>query len=328
MDLSKIIKLYDGQHKEIPLIPGLPVGMEKFHIEGADECYAKLDEDNIMFFRSVDFEESESGICLSNYCFNGQTTIFAYTDHHTLEIHSMLNGIAQFRMEGGPWRRIIEGCYNGIYAAKVDNEAFFKGAAETFDIQIPLERLFKLAKQYPILRTFADTVKTGSNADLFYEFAYNSMKSYLMMAQIAGLLERKGKCLEAKKAIEELEAELILNRKEISKYRFSYENIKRISDVRERLTERMHETDILEKEERDSLMGIDKFREGFRILFHNTPKRFLLNARMETAKSLIDAGYELYQICERTGYTEPKRLEEAFKDHFRCTIKTYRNRLH
>lgn len=175
MDLSKIIKLYDGQNKEIPLIPGLPRGKEKYHIEGADECYAKLDEDNEMFFRSVEFEDSD--ICLSNYDFNQQTTLFAKTFRHILEFHSMLVGIAQFRMAGGLWRRITEGHYNGIYAPSVNNEAKFKGAAETFDIQIPVERLFKLAKEYPVLQAFADTIRTNSNADLFFEFAFNLLFS-------------------------------------------------------------------------------------------------------------------------------------------------------
>ncbi len=326
MWLVEIFKIYDARHHEIPLIPGLPPDKADCHIVGAQECYGKLDDNNVMFFRSVNL--GEIYISRSHYCFDRPATIFIYAGRHTLEFHNLLVGTAQFRNADGPWRRTIEGNYNGIYTEKTDNEVYFRGEVETFDIQITVEHFLKLAEQYPVLQPFSAEIKTASNAVLFRELSSNSMRSYLLMVQITQLLERKGKCQEVRELADELLIELIVNRKEHRKYRFGYRDVERLWFAYRTITERMDEEDILEKQIRESLLGKDKFREGFHILFHAAPKHFLLSIRMENAKSLIDLGYSLSQICERTGYAMPKRLEEAFYLYFGYRIKEYRHRLH
>ncbi|MGF7229951.1 helix-turn-helix domain-containing protein [Arachidicoccus sp.] len=304
--------LFDEYFKAIPLLKGIPEAYNKYVIKGAIGYHAKIDERSIMLFQSIDLGEIE--ICISHYLVNHPMKIFCTADCESLELHNMIQGEAQYRLKGFEWRRIKAGQHNLIYLTNVKNETYFKGNTTiTFDIHLSKELLQQLANQYPKLHPIWNKIKKEENGSLYIEFADNSAKSMHFIVRIMELLYQEGVgnpqiklwAMDLLKVL--LEADALP-----SKYRYSYEDIKTIDHAATMLIAHQDEKNVLANQLRKSHLNADKFREGFRLLFGQNPKQFLLSKKMEQVKILLGKGYTLDEICERTGYSTVSHLEEAF----------------
>lgn len=326
MDLSELIKIYDHDGREILVRKGLPADKLDYHIKDAEECYAEIDENNVMLFHSIDLGEID--ICISHYLMDGSTKFYATANRYTLEVHNLLEGYVQYRLQGFKWRRIKEGEYNIIYLDEIENEVHIIQPAVTMDFQISKALLYRLADEYTVLSTFAEDVRSGIKTSFHTEFYPDSPKAMLLLIRIMTLIKKgEGKSTEVKDLAMKAVNALIIAKTEKFRYRYSYEQIERINSASQMFIKHMDDENILEKQIAKSGFNGAKFREGFKSMFDCTPKHFLMLARMKRAEELVLQGYTLSQICRLLPYHEPKHLEEAFFDTKGYHIKDIRRKM-
>lgn len=323
MDLSELIKIYDRNKCEIPIRKGLPADKQNYHIQGAEECYARIDENNVMLFHSVDLGDID--ICISHYLMDGNTKFYASANRYTLEAHNLLEGYVQYRLKGFKWRRIKEGEYNIIYLDEVEDEVLVVSPSITMDFQISEELLFRLAKEYPELRPFADDVRSHRKTSFYDKFHRDSPKAMFLLTKIMNLLiTGEGKSKRVKELSMQAVRALVTAKNEKFRYRYTYEQIERLYTASEMLIKHMGDEDILKIQMAKTKFNEAKFREGFKSMFGITPMHFLMSARMDLVEELVLQRHTLTEICRLIPYHEPKHLEEAFFDTKGYHIKDIR----
>ena len=59
------------------------------------------------------------------------------------------------------------------------------------------------------------------------------------------------------------------------------------------------------------------FRKLFTMYMGRTPKKFIIEKRLEKAKNIIDEGnyMHLYEVAEETGFSDPLYFSRIFKQH-------------
>lgn len=74
-------------------------------------------------------------------------------------------------------------------------------------------------------------------------------------------------------------------------------------------------------------LNVKKIKIGFKLLYEKTPFDLLLNARMDTARRLLDErDKSVGEIAEAVGYTSVQSFSKAFKKYFGYRPLVYRNK--
>ena len=70
------------------------------------------------------------------------------------------------------------------------------------------------------------------------------------------------------------------------------------------------------------------FRKLFKKLYMISPKQYIINLRLETAIQLLQSElYSVNEVCEKSGFTDPKYFAKLFKKRYNCSPKHFaRNR--
>lgn len=337
IDFTHIVRLFDRNHKEIPIQEGFPKVKEydKYKIKDARRFHALIEvkddkgtKQNILLFQYIDI--GGIGIWVSDYLIRVPMYIYCVADSESLELHTTLLGETQYRLKGFDWRRIKAGQYNLIYLPSIENEVYFRGFLKTFDLHIDKELFFRLANELPGLQPLADSIQAGEMNSLHKEFSDISIKAIYQIAKLAILIEEgKTKYPEAMGTAISLIKEILNTvQKESRKYRYTYDEVVAIYTMSVNLQNFMHREAVLSEQLIDcyhkSRLTKDKIREGFQLIFGSNPKHYLLSLRMETGKKLLQEGFQLQDISERTGYSKVSHFEAAFLKYFKCPVKEFR----
>ncbi|ANI89391.1 hypothetical protein A9P82_08850 [Arachidicoccus ginsenosidimutans] len=338
IDFTQIVKLFDKNLKEIPIMKGFPEGKDydKYKINGAKRFHAQIEmEDrkkkirkNILLFQCI--EIGDMTIWVSDYLIYVPMYIQCIADSESLELHTTLLGETQYRLKGFDWRRTKAGQYNLIYLPAIENEVNFRGFLKTFDLHVSKELLYRMSEEFPQLQPLVDSIRIGEINSLYEEFADIPLKAMYQIVILAMTIQSgDAQNTEAKTtAMNALRALVGAKGKESRKYRYNYEEVKTLHTISERLTALMNKQDALtsllkEYRQKNKLTG-DKIWEGFKLIFECSPKHYLLSKRMEKGKSLLEQGFLLQDICEQTGYSKVSHFETAFLKFYGYPVKDKR----
>ncbi len=327
MNLSSIIRIYDEHHREISVIKGYPAGEQyrKFRIREADAYYAVIEDKAVLIFQCISILGIE--IWISDYRITAPVEFYCVADYESLEFHNMVEGIAMYRLDGFGWHRIEAGQYNLIYLPVIRNKAHFNTHARTFDIQTDKDKLLFLSDKYPALKQIIAAIEQKQNGSLFPELSDNSLLSRYLIERLITLFENEGSTSpEAISLTEQLTDELCKTNTVKPKYKYNAADIRYIHNAATAIMEHLGDDGIFEYL---NIKGLhpDKVREGFQILFGCSPKRFILDKKMEKAAQLIQDGLPLYDAAVKSGYFGIRQLRTAFLRHFGYSISEYKRRL-
>lgn len=76
---------------------------------------------------------------------------------------------------------------------------------------------------------------------------------------------------------------------------------------------------------REAGIAATTFRQLFRQHYHKTPVEYLLDLRIEHARSLISGGMSVEAAAFESGFNDPKYFARAVKKRFGCTPRTFKN---
>lgn len=337
-DFTQIVKLFDKNHKEIPINAGFPQGKEydKYKINGAKRFHVQIEiEDrkkkikkNILLFQCI--EIGNITIWVSDYLIYVPMYIQCIADSESLEMHTTLLGETQYRLKGFDWRRTRAGQYNLIYLPAIENEVNFRGFLKTFDIHVSKELLYRLAEEFPQLQPLIDSMRIGEINSLYEEFSDIPLKALYQIAVLATTIQSgNAQATETKTTAMNILRELVsTNGKEFRKYRYNYGDVETLYSISKRLTALMNKQDaltsLLKEYRQKSKLTRDKIREGFQLIFECSPKHYLLSKRMEKGKSLLKQSFLLQDICEQTGYSKVSHFETAFLKFYGYPVKNKR----
>lgn len=66
------------------------------------------------------------------------------------------------------------------------------------------------------------------------------------------------------------------------------------------------------------------FRKLFQRYYAVSPKRYIIDLKLETAAQLLQSQlYTVTEVCERSGFTDPKYFARLFRSRFGCTPRQY-----
>lgn len=75
-------------------------------------------------------------------------------------------------------------------------------------------------------------------------------------------------------------------------------------------------------------MNREYFIRQFKLHYNITPNQYLINKRMESARTLLQSSNEsIATICHEVGYSDPGSFGKLFKRYFKSTPENYRLRL-
>ena len=316
--------LYDENRVKIPILEGFPDNyIEKYGIPGSVKYHAYFGKFPLLFqFIQVGKYE----IVCSDYLTNKSSKITCKAAAHCLELHFFLTGKVLFQLKDMGWKQLEGPAHNILALSEVKDEVHFEiTPVSTFDIHISKEILIKLAAKYPKLNPLVKAIKEKNQSSLFLKLKRTNPYKLWQIIKIRAAFDA-GKANEA--ATEEMVEKLILmvldDEPVVTKYDYSFEEIKKIENAHRLITMYLDETGILASKITETGIPKDKFREGFRLLYNKLPGLYLQHARLEKAKKLASEGNitSLTDLATLCGYRSKTQLTATFFKYFGEKLST------
>lgn len=311
-------KIATPERKIVPFSPISASGNVQGSIPGARGIEATGNFGSLRFF---EIECPAFSIWYSNNQISKRTHLYYSMDGPMLSLHFVINNTAHYKLDGLTETTLLQGQFNLCYAPVVNLKAWFQKdeTYSTFYIHFSKEYLDKIAPYFPLLDVFMKNVGEGIACMLSRQHGQTTPE---MSALIRSLLrcpytgEIRTLYLQAKVlellilALEQLEPkklktpDIVLRPYDVEKIREAHDYLLRNMDNPCTLVELSHK------------VGINDFKlkKGFKQLYGTTVYEFLVDARMEKAKTLLmETDTSIHEIAFVTGYKNLSSFITAFK---------------
>lgn len=311
-------KIATPERKNVPFFPISTPSASNGGIPGAKGIEATGHFGSMRFF---EIECPAFSIWYSNYEILKRTHLYGTMDGPALELHFTINNTVHYKLEGLNETTLLQGQFNMSYAPIVNIKAWFQKdeTYTTFHIHFSREYLQKIATYFPVLAGFMQNVEQGIAAMLSRQHGQTTPEMSSIIRNILRCpytgdirnLYLQAKVLELLiLALEQLEPrktktpDIVLRPYDIEKIREAHDYLLRNMDNPCTLVELSHK------------VGINDFKlkKGFKQLYGTTVYEFLVDARMEKAKTLLlETDTSIHEIAFVTGYKNLSSFITAFK---------------
>lgn len=314
--------LKDENRESIPIKTGFPEAyLKEYGIPGSVKYHAYFGKHPLLFQR---IKVGKYEISIGNYLTRSNQKLTCKANTPIVELHFILSGKVHFKLQDMGWVQLKSSSYNMIAAAKAKNETYFKiPPVFTWDIHFKIKELIVLSKKYPKLKPLLTAIKNNKNKFLLkYPERPNPLILQLIHQINAALMAGKQDHKSTLNMLEQLII-MVLEDKPIKlKYNYDYEEIEKLNRANRLITKYLDEKDILKRKIKETNIKLDKFREGFQLLFGKLPGQFLREKRLEKAYKLATEGRTptLEDIALLCGYLSRGHLSKVFFKHFGIRI--------
>lgn len=312
------VKLTTKEKEEIPYSPGIPPSQASHRLPGGKGYYAAGSFGAMMLHAFV----CPGFYALHTHLVVRQTNWVQMTlKAPELQLRLMLRGHLQFHEEGAGELKIPEGHFNILGTPWIKNRMGFDAGKEytTFDLHFSYAQMEPFVAQFPLLTDFLKKADRRSGAVLSPVHARLTPRMVLLLRDIlyCELEEEIRQTYQLQKMNELLL--LALTRitpamTSVSDIRLQQYDIDKIREAREYLLLNMeHPVTVIELAHK---VGINDFKlkKGFKQLYGVTIFDFLLEARMDKARSMLQStDTRIHEIAFATGYKNVSSFTAAFK---------------
>jgi AraC-like DNA-binding protein len=313
--------LMTREHTAIAYAPTIPSSLARFNVPGARELYATGDFGSLLFYEQAGRDFSLWYKC---YFIKQSTHLNATTTAPLFQLCFSINRTLRFQQQGMGKTRLPEGQFNILYAPAVQNQTWFDKGKKymVYDIHFSRSYLEKLQPHFPYLAEFLLKTELGLPCQLSPVHAHITPDMMAILHNMHYCLytgELKSTYLEALllrlllKALTRLMLvkipvnEVKLQPYELSKLREAWEYLLHHLDHPGTLMDLSH------------AIGLNDFKlkKGFKQLYGITIFEFLLEARMEKARRLLQENtMTVHAVAISVGYKNISSFTVAFKKKF------------
>lgn len=258
-------------------------------------------------------------IQLSDYDITQYAVLKGIADKPLLELQVALLNSFRYRQRGMRNTILHEGRFNMMYAPAPDIAfTFDTGHYLLFTVRFSVQYLLKLEKYFPVVTELlqvinnkqpgllrsADTLTSDEVTAVIYDILYNDYNDHVRKTYV------EAKMLE----LFVLVLQRVASNKTPAAIRMRPDEVQKIHKARAFLEKNIGEDIKLSDIAHYTGLNEFKLKQGFRQLYDTTPFEYLLDCRMQEARSLLQNGtMSLGQIALAVGYTNVSGFTVAFK---------------
>lgn len=260
-------------------------------------------------------------IWYNNYQISSRTFIRKIMDAPLLALHFTLSNTMHYKLEGLTEVTLLEGQFNLSYAPSMNTVAWFDEDQlyVTLNIHFTFDYLQKFAAHFPLLDTLLKKAALGVASMMSRQHGQTTLEMSVLIKKILNCRyegDIRNLYLEAK--VQEL---LLLALEQLGvaeamtgDIMLRPDDIERIRRAHDYLSEHIDESCTLKELARKVGTNDFKLKRGFKKLYGTTVYDFLIDARMEKAKTLLlETDTSVHDIAFITGYKNISGFITAFK---------------
>lgn len=313
--------LLTREHTVIDYSSAIPPSLARFNVPGARELYAAGEFGSLLFYEQAG---PDFGLWYKSYFMKQSTYLSAVADQPLFQLCFAVNRTLRFQQSGMGKIRIPEGQFNILFAPAVQTQTWFEKGKKymVYDIHFPRHYLEKLAPHFPLVAEFLMRAELGFSCQLspvhahitpdmmtilqHMHFCY--YKGEIKSAYLQSLLSRL--ILQALTRLTLIKVpvnEIKLQPYELSKLREAWDYL---------LHHIEHPGTVIDLSHAIGLNDF-KLKKGFKQLYGITIFEFLLEARMEKARRLLqETDMTVHAVAIGVGYKNISSFTVAFKKKF------------
>lgn len=322
------ITLFDENFKPLLIESGIPALWAEYAIPGAEQFHVDVHDCGIMLFQLIATKKCD--IWVSNYIFDRSTTIYCKSKSDGVEFHNIVTGHVLFKLNDQNWQLLKAGEHNVLYNQKIDSAAIFNiEPVTTLDFHLNKRDFRKLVQDQPAFKRWLQQMRQGIDLRLYANSGKTPLQIQGLIAELAGKFKQSPDISDfamdvVKAAVDNASAQSVDN----CRYRYSFEEVKKILSVREKISQAKHHQVNLANLIRESLIGYKKFVEGFKLIYTMSPAQFLFNERIKQCKSLLLGRNKFTNedIAQIMDFNSGSHFASTFKRVVHCTPMEYRRK--
>lgn len=319
--------LKDEQLQEITLQEGFPKGYEtSFGIPGTQKSHAFFGKFPLLF-QVIKIGPYE--ISIRDYLTRKASKLTCHADNYGIELYFSLRGEALYNFKEIGWVAVGKSRHNLIVMSKIKKEVYFKSTPfSTIIIHFEKEHFTNLAKKYPVLIPQLEALNDGRHRSLF---PIPANTTPLMLSLLISIKEAIKTGSNVHKKIQEMIEQLLLlvleNVRIKTKYSYTYDDIENLHLAHKRIAQYLEEPDILKHQISKSNIQIEKFREGFRLIFGVLPGDYHRNKKLSKAHKLVteERITRLEDLAQLCGYLSKSYLSKLYFKKYGIKLSTLMN---
>jgi AraC family transcriptional regulator, transcriptional activator of the genes for pyochelin and ferripyochelin receptors len=313
--------LMTRENTEIVYSPVIPASLARFNVPGARELYAAGDFGSLLFYEQAGPDFS---IWYKYFFMKQSTWLNTVANVPLFQLYFAVNRTMRFQQRGLAKTRLPEGQFNIMYTPAVQRQTWFDKGKKymVYDIHFPRSYLEKLMPYFSLVPEFLMKAELGFpcllnpvhahitpgmmailNNMLYCDYTGDVKNSYLQALLSKLLLQAITRLTPAKVPVNEIK----LQPYELNKLREAWEYLLHNMDRPGTVIDLSH------------VIGLNDFKlkKGFKQLYGITIFEFLLEARMEKARRLLqETDMTVHAVAIVVGYKNISSFTVAFKKKF------------
>lgn len=313
--------LLTRENTTVAYSPVIPPSLARYSVPGAKELYATGDFGSLLFYEQAG---PDFGLWYKSYFIKQSTYLNAVADGPLFQLCFSVNRTLRFQQNGMGKMRLPEGQFNILYAPTVQTQTWFEKGKKymVYDIHFSRTYLEKLAPYFSLVGEFLLKAELGFSCQLspthahitpdmmtilqnmHYCYYHGDVKMAYLQALLSKLLLQ---ALTRLTLVKVPVNEIKLQPYELSKLREAWEYL---------LHHIEHPGTVIDLSHAIGLNDF-KLKKGFKQLYGVTIFEFLLEARMEKARRLLqETTMTVHAVAISVGYKNISSFTVAFKKKF------------
>lgn len=317
MDLTLLTR----ENTAIAYSPVIPPSLARHSIPGARELYATGNFGSLLFYEQAG---ADFGLWHRSYFIKQSTYLTAVADGPLFQMYFSVNRTLRFQQNGMGKMRLPEGQFNIMFAPAMQRQTWFEKGKKymVYDIHFPRSYLEKLSPHFSLVEEFLLKAELGFACQLSPVHAHIT-PDMMMILQNMHYCHYKGEVkrmyLQALLSRLLLQAltRLTLVKVPVNEIKLQPYELSKLREAWEYLLHHIeHPGTVIDLSHTVGLNDF-KLKKGFKQLYGVTIFEFLLEARMEKARRLLqETTMTVHAVAISVGYKNISSFTVAFKKKF------------
>ncbi|AXY75691.1 AraC family transcriptional regulator [Paraflavitalea soli] len=313
--------LLTRENTAVTYSPVIPPSFARYSVPVARELYATGDFGSLLFHEQAG---PDFGLWHKSYFIKQSTSLTAVADGPLFQLCFSVNRTLRFQQNGMGKIRLPEGQFNIWYAPAVHSQTWFEKGKKylVYEIHFSRNYLEKLAPYFPLVAEFLMKAELGFSSQLSPVHAHITPEMMMILQNMYNCYYKgdvKAAYLQALLSRLLLQAltRLTLVKVPVNEIKLQPYELSKLREAWEYLLHHIeHPGTVIDLSHAIGLNDF-KLKKGFKQLYGVTIFEFLLEARMEKARRLLqETAMTVHAVAISVGYKNISSFTVAFKKKF------------